>query len=165
VNDRYNAPMPTLNGVADDAGFALPPPIDDEQAWRAWADALPASRNMGLICTQARADGVVTEMARSPWALNPNGSVFGGLVMAAVDQTLGLAAMAAKFPDGITATASLTYNFTRPAILPLTLAAEVVRVGRTLVSLTGTVRDGQDRVCGTAVGTWSATESARGVMQ
>jgi uncharacterized protein (TIGR00369 family) len=157
--------MATPSDLADDADFVLPPPISEERGWRDWADALPASRELGLVCTEVRSDGVVIEMAQSPWPLNPNGSVFGGLVMAAVDQTLGLAVMAAKFPDGITATASLTYNFARPAILPLTLSAEVVRVGRTLVSLTGTVRDGQGRVCGTAVGTWSATESARGVMR
>jgi uncharacterized protein (TIGR00369 family) len=156
--------MAPPNDVVDESAFAVPPPITEERAWRDWADALPASRELGLVCTEVRGDGVVTEMARSPWPLNPNASVFGGLVMAAVDQALGLAAMAAKFPDGITATASLTYNFVRPAVLPLTISAEVVRAGRTLVALTGTVRDGQGRVCGTAAGTWSATESARGVM-
>ena len=104
-------------------------------------------------------------MTASPWPLNPNGSIFGGLVLAAVDQTLGLAAMAAKAPDGIAATASVTHNFMRPARLPIVIRGEVNRAGRGLVFLEGSVFNVEQQLCGRATGTWSVTESARGTMR
>ena len=146
-------------------GFVLPPTIEDEASWCAWADGLPASAALNLRCRSAGPSEVTAIIETSPWPLNPNGSMFGGLLAAGLDQTLGLAAMAAKYPDGITATSSLTCNFVRPAIPPLTFQARVVRTGRVLISLEGSVLDNSGAICAYAIGTWSATESARGSMR
>ena len=148
-----------------DAPFVLPPLLEERERWIAWADALPVARRMGLACNQMQRGLVVTEMMASPWPLNPNGSLFGGLTLAAVDQTLGLAAMTVSAPAGIAATSSLTGQFLRPVRPPITVRGEVIRAGRVLIFLEGSVHDSEGALCARASGTWSVTESARGVMR
>lgn len=79
-------------------------------------------------------------MAESAWALNPNGAVHGGLVFAAADHCMGVAAFAAQQPGRPVATVSLTVNYHAPAMLPITLEATVSRRTRTVTFVELTAR-------------------------
>jgi uncharacterized protein (TIGR00369 family) len=135
--------------------FTPPPAIGDTGAWIDWADALPAARELGLRFAAIERGHVVASLSDSPWPLNPNRSVFGGLVLAAADQVMGTAAMTIQEAGGVIATASLSMDFPRPAMLPLALTADVTRAGRTLAFVELTIIDRHERLCGRAIGTWS----------
>jgi uncharacterized protein (TIGR00369 family) len=135
--------------------FTPPPDLEQIEAWIEWAESLPASRELGLTYTHIEHGHVVCVLAEAPWPLNPNGAVFGGLVLAAADQAMGTAAMTIQEAGGIIATATLTVEFPRPAIPPLELVADVTRAGRTLAFIELRILDASRRLCGRAIGTWS----------
>jgi len=95
-------------------------------------------------------------MEDSVWPLNPNGALHGGLVFAAVDHCMGVAAVAAQAPGWGAVTASLTVDYYAPGKLPITFDAKVARRARavTFVELTATAADGQ--TCARASGIWAA---------
>jgi len=101
--------------------------------------------------------GVSMLMEDSVWPLNPNGALHGGLVFAAVDHCMGVAAVAAQEPGWGAVTASLTVDYYAPARLPIIYDAKVARRARavTFVELTATAADGQ--TCARASGIWAAS--------
>lgn len=145
-------------GSAPDRGVLPPTDVVDSDDWRDWATAIPASRALGLACIESASDRVITVLEESSWPLNPNGALHGGLVLAAADHTMGLAAMAAQPRTQVSSTATLTTDFEAPALAPVRFEATVTRAGGRLcfVSLVAINRDG---VCSNrSSGLWAIHE-------
>ncbi|MGE4425734.1 MAG: PaaI family thioesterase [Solirubrobacteraceae bacterium] len=134
-----------------------PPPAEDApvEAWRSWFDAIGASRALGLRCTDAQPGRIVARFTGDGFPPNPNGALFGGLVVAAADQVMGMCAYS-SVPDRLPATATLQTSFLRPAFGPLTYAARVVQRGRSMLFLDATAEDRDGRLCATFTGCWVA---------
>jgi len=140
----------------------IPPPRGGSPGdWRAWAENLPTSRVMGLVCEIAEEGHVRAVLNDAHWPLNPNGAVHGGMVAAWADHCFGLVASTALSRGQVPATATLTAEFLRPALPPLTFDARVDRAGRTLAFISVDVYDKAERLCAKAVGTMSIDGTSR----
>lgn len=142
-------------------GVTMPPPIGDWEAWKAWSDVVPAAATMLLGCTEIDSGRAVMVMSRSPWPLNPNGAVHGGLVAAAADHVGGLASVTVVGASSLPATATLTAQFLRPAFAPLTFEATVLKAGRSVLFVRIDVHDRAGALCTTFTGTWSPQGTRR----
>ena len=127
--------------------------------WTEWGEHLPASRAMGLRLQSLEPGHAVVVMDASEWPLNPSGAVHGGLVLAWADHCFALAAMPTLPPGSAPATASISAQFLRPALPPLTFDARADRTGRTLAFLTVDVYDVQGRLAARVSGTMSIGRS------
>jgi len=123
------------------------------EEWIAWGERLPASRAMGLRCHSMEPGHAVVVMDASEWPLNPSGAVQGGLVLAWADHCFALVAMPTLPSGAAPATASLSAQFVRPAMPPLTFDTRVDRTGRTIVFLTVDVYDVRGRLATKVSGT------------
>ncbi|MGY4101858.1 PaaI family thioesterase [Nocardia sp. R16R-3T] len=132
---------------------SLPPIGGDETRWKQWAEALPVSQQLGLRCVRLEAGELIATLASSPWPLNPNGAVHGGLIAAGADHCFGIVAVNALDGSATPATATLSVDYLRPGFAPLTFEATVDRRGRTLVFITVMVRSADGRVCARVGGT------------
>jgi uncharacterized protein (TIGR00369 family) len=121
--------------------------------WAEWAERLPVSRQIGLRCTRIEAGRATLVLARSSLHLTPVGAVHGGLVVACADHCFGIVAMTVLDADHVPATATLTSDFLRPALAPLTFDASVDRAGRTLLFVTVCVRDRDSKTAAKVNGT------------
>ena len=157
-------PPPTTPGGSGGRAPASPrsysdvdPPAEapGSPAWKHWATGLPASRAMGLHCRTMTSGEVSMVMNDSVWPLNPNGSLHGGLVIAAADHSMGIAAMTAQKAGQFVATASLTHDYYAPATPPVTFHAQVTRRARSLVFVELSVVDADERRRGRASGVWA----------
>jgi uncharacterized protein (TIGR00369 family) len=110
---------------------------------------------MGIRPSNVERGRAVVRLEHSIWPLNPNGSVHGGLVLAVADHVGGMASMTVMPPGEYCATATLTSQFLRPAILPLEFDATVTRSGRTLAFVDLDVTGGDGQMCTRLSGTWS----------
>jgi len=137
------------------AEVAAPTTPPGTRAWIDWANGLPIAAAMGLRCVSLDAGATRMVLDNSDWPCNPNGAVHGGLVFAAADQSMGVAAISSLEPGLVAFTASLNIDFLSPAFPPVTLDATVTRRGRTLafVELSAVGADG--RTCLRASGVWS----------
>lgn len=133
----------------------LAPATQDESAWLHWAEGLPASRAMNLTAVEIRPGKAVMKMDVSPWPLNPNGTVHGGLVAAAADQAGGVVAISSLGAGALPATATLHAEFLRPAHPGLTFACHTVKSGRSLVFADVLVYDAAGQLCSKFAGVWS----------
>jgi uncharacterized protein (TIGR00369 family) len=143
------------------AELAPPPHGGDADDWIQWAEGLPASHVMRLRCTLAEPGHVVVVMEHSDWPLNPNGAAHGGMVVAWADHCFGLVASTAVDPGKVPATATLTAEFVRPAVPPLTFDARVDRAGRTLAFISIDVRDAVGLLAAKVSGTMSIDGTSR----
>jgi uncharacterized protein (TIGR00369 family) len=148
---NHNATTPSV-----DSTF-LAPSTDDWSAWPTWASNLPASQCLGLRVTSVGPGTATAFLDESPWPLNPNQSVHGGLVAAAADQAGGIAAVAALGERALPATATLHAEYLRPAFPGLRLDCRVVRGGRTLLFVEIDVLDRKGQLCTKFNGTWSVS--------
>jgi uncharacterized protein (TIGR00369 family) len=140
----------------------LTPPHGGSTAeWTDWAESLPVSRAMGLRCTKIEHGKVTVLLESVPWPLNPNGAVHGGMVLAWADHCLGLVGSTVVDPGSVPATATLTSEFLRPAVPPLTFEAEVDRCGKTTVFITVRVHDAKGRLSNKVSGTMSIDGTSR----
>jgi len=128
-------------------GPHTPPWGESWETWISWANALPNLREIKLRCERVDHGAASFALRASPWSLNPNGAVNGGLVIAAADQAMGVAALSAMVPGSLPATATITGAYLRPAFAPLSFEATVSGAGRRLVFVTVDVADGQGRTC------------------
>src|ERR1041384_6788886 len=119
----------------------------DADAWMAWAGDLPASTFMHIRPLRVERGRVVARLEDSIWPLNQNGAVHGGLVLAVGDHVGGMSAMTVMEPGEFCATAMLTSQFLRPAVLPLEFDATVLRSGRTLAFVSVEVAGRDGRLC------------------
>jgi uncharacterized protein (TIGR00369 family) len=140
----------------------IPPPHGgSEDDWRAWAENQSVSRVMGLVCKSAQSGRVRVVLTDAYWPLNPNGAVHGGMVIAWADHCFGLVASTALSPGQVPATATLTAEFLRPALPPLSFDARVDRAGRSLAFISVDVYDKAERLCAKVVGTMSIDGTSR----
>lgn len=140
----------------------IPPPHGGSpDDWRAWAEGLHASQVMGLSCELAEEGHVRVVLTESNWPLNPNGAVHGGMVAAWADQCFGLVGSTAVSEGHVPATATLTVEYLRPALPPLTFDARVDRTGRSLAFVSVDVFDRADRLCAKVLGTMSVDGTSR----
>ncbi|WP_354698567.1 hypothetical protein DSM112329_04253 [Paraconexibacter sp. AEG42_29] len=132
-------------------------PIDGTpDEWLAWANALPMSRDLNMVCTGIDRGRATYSVASSPLTPNPNGSINGGVVAAIADQAMGAVTMTVISPGQVVATASFHAQFQRPAMPPLTVRAHATKTGRTLVFVDVVVEDADGRLTNTAQGTMMA---------
>jgi uncharacterized protein (TIGR00369 family) len=127
-------------------GAFLPPWGKPWEAWITWADQLPICLEIGLRCSALDGEGATFRLSRSVWPVNPNGAVNGGLVIAAVDQAMGIVACTRLPVGSLPASATINAAFLRPAFAPLTLRATVRQSGRRLVFVEVDVEDGDGRL-------------------
>lgn len=137
-------------------------PRDGAQTeWVRWLEDQPHSKLIGMRCTHIEPGRIEVRIDESSWPLNPNGGVHGGLVLAWADHCFGLVAMTVAAPGQLPATATLTAEFLRPALPPLTYEARVNRFGRTLAFITVEVLNTHGVLCAKVSGTMSTDGSSR----
>lgn len=83
----------------------------------------------------------------SPFALNPNGALNGGITAAVADFCMGVVAVTVLSPTRLAVTATFMAEYHRPAFLPLTFNATLSSSGQTLLFVAVDVLDRQGRVC------------------
>ncbi len=82
------------------------------------------------------------------------GMVHGGVVMTALDNACGLAAMTVN-PGINQVTMELKVNFLEPLTDgPFRVMGHVIRAGKTAIVAEGEIRDSRDVLCAKGIGTW-----------
>ena len=129
--------------------------------WATWIDEMPVSVKLGMRCKEIERGRLVLVHEGGEWQNATGTAVHGGAIVAIADQGFGAVA-STVLPEGVVpATATLTSDFLRPAFPPITFEAVVDRVGRTLVFVSVTVRDRDDKVCNEVRGTMVVDGSSR----
>jgi uncharacterized protein (TIGR00369 family) len=130
--------------------------------WIVWANRLPNFSEIGLECIEIGPGVALLSLPASPLTANPNGSVNGGLVLAAADQCMGLVALTTLQPGALPATATVHAEFLRPAFSPLTFRATVTQRGARLVFVAVDVQDAEQRLCVRCSGTMASQGASDG---
>lgn len=129
--------------------------------WRRWADELPISTALGLVCRELGQGRGLFTMESAPLGVpNPNGSIHGGLLVAAADQCMGAVAMTLLAPGLLPVTASIHSQYHRPAMPPVTFEARVTKQGRALIFVDVDVTDAAGQLCNSSHGTMMTMEHA-----
>ncbi|MFI5623309.1 PaaI family thioesterase [Nocardioides sp. NPDC051685] len=134
---------------------AIPRHEATDEEWRAWADAYPAFASAGLRCVTMGPTTATFAFDGTPFPLNPNGAVNGGIVALAVDQIMGVMGARIAPTGSMPVTAALTVHYHAPAIEPLRMEATALHGGRTIQTIEVVVTDARGRRCSTATGTMS----------
>lgn len=132
---------------------AIPRHEDDDEDWRAWADGYPTFASAGLRCVAISRTQASFEFDGTPYPLNPNGAVNGGVVALVVDQIMGVMGARIAPTGSMPVTATLTVHFHAPAVQPLRMEAVALHGGRNLQTIEVVVHDSRGRRCSTATGT------------
>jgi uncharacterized protein (TIGR00369 family) len=132
---------------------ALPRHEDPDEDWIAWADAYPTFTAAGLRCLTMGRTQASFEYVGTPFPLNPNGAVNGGIVALAVDQIMGVMGARVAPTGSMPVTAVLQVSYHSPAVEPLRMDAIVLHAGRNLQTIEVAVHDARGRRCSTATGT------------
>ena len=132
---------------------ALPRHEDPDADWVAWADAYPTFVGAGLRCLSMGRTQASFEYVGTPFPLNPNGAVNGGIVALAVDQNMGVMGARVAPTGTMPVTAVLQVQYHSPAIEPLRMDATAIHAGRNLQTIEVVVTDARGRRCSTATGT------------
>ncbi|HWJ08493.1 MAG TPA: PaaI family thioesterase [Nocardioides sp.] len=132
---------------------ALPRHEDPDADWVAWADAYPTFVGAGLRCLSMGRTRASFAYVGTPFPLNPNGAVNGGIVALAVDQIMGVMGARVAPTGSMPVTAVLQVHYHSPAIEPLRMDATAIHAGRNLQTIEVVVTDARGRRCSTATGT------------
>lgn len=135
-----------MSGVSPDHTVDPPPADGDERAWRTWAQDMPVSRALGIVCDAIDAEQATFTVA-APLVRNSRGWIHGGVLLAVADQCAGIAAIRSAHDHGTASTASFSAQFLRPTLAPATITARVMRRGRTMVFVELTIADADGRIC------------------
>mgnify|MGYP001574634754 FL=1 len=117
----------------------------------------PLRRFLGMELTGEEAGIGIAHVDVGPDHLNPNGVVHGAVLFALVDTAMGKATMSVvDEPGRYCASIEVSLRFIRPAVAgALTATATVVTRGRSVVHLEARVLGDDDRLVGTATGTFA----------
>jgi uncharacterized protein (TIGR00369 family) len=137
------------------------PDLDAPDTWIDWANNWVTLRALNMVCTALDAQRGEFTIDNIPFPPNPNGSVNGGMLAAAADQTLGIIATLSSAAGSIPATATLHMWYHRPAMLPLTVRANVLPGGRRTKFVEVVFEDTTGKRCATAHGTMIAVGGQR----
>lgn len=109
---------------------------------------------IGYRVTELSQGRACAEFDMSPNVQRIGGVLHGGVIMAALDETMGLAALTLN--DGVDqVTVELKVNFLSPGVKgPFRVCGWVVRRGRRVVAVQGEVRDADGGLVAIALGTW-----------
>ncbi len=140
---------------------AIPRHEDSDDAWRTWADVYPSFSSAGLRCVEIAGDTAVFDFTETPFPLNPNGAVNGGIVALAADQVMGVLGARVAPTGSMPVTAVLNVQYHAPAIAPLRMKARALHSGRSLQTIEVVVHDARGRRCATATGTMAVGELER----
>jgi uncharacterized protein (TIGR00369 family) len=148
------------------SGTAIVPPLHDadEQAWLAWANG-ELTRILGMECITLDPDGATYRLDSSPWPLNPNGALHGGLILAAADHCLGAIASRALRDDRLPVTAALTSEFHAPTFAPAVFEVTVDKIGRGIGFAGVTIRGEDGRLSATIRGLMTLSSTSRAVVR
>jgi uncharacterized protein (TIGR00369 family) len=137
---------------------AEPRPVRPPRDWKDAARLGGFHREVGLTIDPGESGNGVCVVVGTvePRHLNLNQVVHGGVYSTALDTAMGAAVVSLLSEEEVTATTSLYVDFLRPARLGQRLVArgEVVRRGRHLAFVRGTLHDGDSRLLGSGSGTW-----------
>lgn len=145
--------------VVDSKGGELPLESDapygceDNEAWRAWANSLTASKELGMVCRHIDSGTARFALPDSKMAVNPNGASHGGLVAAAIDQAMGIVSVTVMPDLMVCVTSTLNLQYHLPSYFPLSIEARVARSGRALIFVDVEVRDCEQNICVRGQGT------------
>lgn len=114
----------------------------------------PLMAFIGYRVTELSQGRACAEFDMSPNVQRIGGVLHGGVIMAALDETMGLAALTLN--DGVDqVTVELKVNFLSPGVKgPFRVCGWVVRRGRRVVAVQGEVRDADGGLVAIALGTW-----------
>ena len=127
----------------------------DLATFRSWFNDLDVMRSLGVECVSLEPGRAVALLHVEDRHRNPNGSVNGGYLAAAVDVTAGAAVSSSGEPAAQSATADLSIHYlTGAGPGPLRVVAEVLRRGRRNCVPTVRVTDADGTLCAVATGTW-----------
>ncbi len=117
----------------------------------------PLRRFLGMELTGDEAGIGIARVDIGPDHLNPNGVVHGAVLFALVDTAMGKATMSVvDEPGRYCASIEVSLRFIRPAVAgALTATATVIKRGRSVVHLEARVLGDDDRLVGTAMGTFA----------
>ncbi len=117
----------------------------------------PLRRFLGMELTGDEAGIGIARVDVGPDHLNPNGVVHGAVLFALVDTAMGKATMSVvDEPGRYCASIEVSLRFIRPAVAgALTATATVIKRGRSVVHLEARVLGDDDRLVGTATGTFA----------
>ena len=132
---------------------AIPRHEAPDEEWRAWADLYPTFASSGLRCVAMGSTTGSFEFDGTPFPLNPNGAVNGGIVALVADQIMGVMGARIAPTGSMPVTAALTVHYHAPALEPLRLEAVALHGGRSLQTIEVAVYDARGRRCSTATGT------------
>lgn len=131
----------------------LPRHEDPDDDWIAWANAYPTFAGAGLRCLSMGPVQASFEYVGTPFPLNPNGAVNGGILALAADQIMGVMGARVAPTGSMPVTAALMVHYHAPAIEPLRMEATVLHGGRSIQTIEVVVHDARGRRCNTATGT------------
>lgn len=116
----------------------------------------PLKRHLGLELDEGAPGEARALITVGDEHLNPNGVVHGAVLFAMVDTAMGKATMSV-LPEGrFCATVDIQLRFIRPASTGVLVArVEVLKRGRAVVHLQGSVHDGDEKLVATASGTFA----------
>jgi len=123
-------------------------------AWLEYCNEHPAAKMMGLKAVDTDGQVMRFRLPHAP-AMNPNGSVHGGMLAAALDTALAQTAMTGMPDDGLPNTAGMNLQYLRPAMPPLDILVHVTRSGRQMVFARAEIFTKGDVLCATADGTFA----------
>jgi uncharacterized protein (TIGR00369 family) len=133
----------------EEFSYNPPPPGAAEEDFVDWANALPMSRELKIVCTSLTPELGTFTVDEVPLRPNPNGAVHGGLVAAIADQCLGVVSVANAPREDMSVTASLHGQFHRPAVPPLAVRVRRITAGRRLIFVECEIDDARGARCGT----------------
>ncbi len=111
-------------------------------------------RYIGFTVDRAESGSVQLSFPYSENVTRWGGIVHGGIVMTALDNACGLAAMTVN-PGKNQVTIEFKVNFLEPLTDgPFRVLGKVVRTGKTAIVAEGEVRDSKDVLCAKGIGTW-----------
>ncbi len=147
-------------------GPGIPHPVRPPPDWTKKGDMPGFHKESGFeIEPEGTGDGVCVVVGRVETRhLNINGVVHGGVYATILDTAMGGAVVSILKGDEVTATTSLYVEFLRPAQEGQTLRAEgrLVRRGRHLAFVDGSLTDGTGVLLSQARGTWYIWSAADG---
>src|SRR5690349_572163 len=103
------APMDTTTQMR-----AIPRHEAPDEEWQAWADVYPTFASAGLRCVTMGRQTATFAFDGTPFPLNPNGAVNGGIVALAVDQIMGVMGARIAPTGSMPVTAALTVHYHSP---------------------------------------------------
>jgi uncharacterized protein (TIGR00369 family) len=141
--------MAGRDAAAPDRGFSYwPPPLDaPESKLIDWANALPTSRGLNIVCTSLGQEPGVFRVGEAPLAPNPNGAVHGGMVATIADQCPGVVSVIGAPRHLMSVTGSLHGQYYRPALPPLTIRSKLIAAGRRPIFVEAEIDDARGRRC------------------